>query len=464
MRILLANLKHLYQRRYLWFAYIFLAVMLIWALGWPGDDEVLALVWLLASFGGILMGGTTRDVMNKPFVRLLPGHPRVVRMVIFLVGLVVGTVVAFLLVQHGGVDPWGSPAIFWAAVCLGVTIYLIVAGFLLIPWMFKGPVASILFGLAFGAVLVTVREVYPKLEAIVISCPLWTILGGVLIGLAIWHQMGRQEWARRLFSLGLSFMASSKQRELYRDLERWFARGAGMLAFTESFFLARMAASREYGAARYIWGTLYVRFGSLAVWWKGLLLAWIAVTILSLYMGLGTAYLFVWVSLLIVPHAWPPLHSVTLVPAGRRERFLATVSLAAVIAGIMGLWIIVMSILSVPLSRLVPEVEIWDMSFVCRPVPIGVVSVPFIVVPLLATPMVLLPRRLHMVVYITAFVIVQPSLVTLLVITVWPSLLIDDVTIPGGPSFWIAMGIIVAWLLFFGACRYRTRRGALASQ
>ena len=151
MRILLANLKHLYQRRYLWFAYVFLGLMLWLSLVSSAGDvrERFALIWLVPAIAGILVGGESRDVINKPFARCLPGHPQAVRRVVFLVGPAVSFFGAALFMSYGGIAIRESPAIFCAAVCLNMSMYLAGADVLLIPWTAKGPLGGILLGLLF---------------------------------------------------------------------------------------------------------------------------------------------------------------------------------------------------------------------------------------------------------------------------------------------------------------------------
>jgi len=110
MRVLIANLKHLYQRRHLWFAFLFLGVIVI------GSREEPGFVWFLFGYSGVAMGCMTREVMNKPFARFLPGHPAAARMVVFLTGLVVGTLEAALLTWHAGIDAPGTPVMFCAEI------------------------------------------------------------------------------------------------------------------------------------------------------------------------------------------------------------------------------------------------------------------------------------------------------------------------------------------------------------
>ena len=148
-----------------------------------------------------------------------------------------------------------------------------------------------------------------------------------------------------------------------------------------------------------------------------------------------------------MPHDWPPLHLTMPVPAGRREKFLAVVSLAAAITGVVTLWTLVVLSLAVPLSRLIPELEIWGTPLVCRPVPPGIVAVPLIGVPLLSTLFVLFPRRLHLAVFVAIPILAHLVSVAIIVAVLWLWLL-HDVRLVGGPVPWIVAAVVLAWTLF----------------
>ncbi len=469
MQVLLANLRHLYQRRYLWFAYLFCTVLML-----PGplvhdSREELVFVWLMALLSGILVGGTSKDVINKPFVRCLPGHPQAVRRVVFLVGLTVSVLAGALFVRHGGSAARGSPTVFCAAVCASMAVYLGIVTCILFSRPMTGPSGSITFFFLFATFIACfplVPRLRSALEATIIRRPLWMIAGGGLVGLGVWFQMSRREWSRQLSSLGLHFGTAGKEREKHVALARWHARGACASVVATCFFLGRMRGCRDYSAGRYIWGTLYATFGALAVWWKWLAFASIGVAIVSLYTGLGAAYLLLWVSWGFVPHFLPPLHSTVLVPAGRRERFLSVLFLAVVVAGIVSLWAFVVSLISLPLSRLVPQLEIWGIPFVCRRVPLGIVSVPLFTVPLFATLSVLFPSRLHGIVSIAVsaiMMIVTPWLVVI-AFAMWFWMSSHGVELVGGPGLWIAMGVIIAWTLFALMCKHKIGRRSLAGR
>ena len=268
MRVLLANLKHFYQCRSLWFAYAYLGLLLLLPSSDKGSQEAFESVWLGIALSGLLVGGTARSVINKPFVRCLPGHPSVIRRVVFSIGLAVSLLGGALFMGHWGISIWRLPVTFCAAMCLSMSVYLVGVDIVLIPWTAKGPLAGILFGFALAVVMVGGAFLHTTFAPLIIRHPVWTILGGVVMGSAVWLHMGLREWSRRLFEIALRLHRPTATREMYAVLECRYARESAVLAVADSFFLRRMSRYPDYSVSRYIWGTLYAKLGPLTAWWR----------------------------------------------------------------------------------------------------------------------------------------------------------------------------------------------------
>ncbi len=471
MRVLIANLKHFYQRRHLWLAYLYFGPVLFWAFSADSSEDYLTYMWLSAGFSGMLVGATSRDVMNKPFARFLPGHPSTVRMVVFLIGLAVSVLAGTLSVRLEGIDAWRSPAIFLAFVWVSMVLYLAGAELVLAPWGTRGPLTGILCGLALATVVYTTWFLSPEVQPMITRHPLWVILGGLLMGLAVWLQMGRREWSRQLSSMGLLIGRSAAARELYKALDRRYTREVAASAIVMSFFLRRMEGCPDYSGGRYVWGTLYATFGVLAAWWRWLIYAFIVVIVISGYMGIMVPFVFLWIAWAFEHMSWPPVHSVMLVPAGRRERFLALILLAGVTAGILVLGIAIVAVVSVPLSWLIPEFEVWGVPVVYHRVSVINVWVPLVVIPLLGIPHVLLPKRLGSAiefgVVMAAPLLVMVGVIVLafvdLILIDFGYLFLMDVVLTK-PAACVTGAIILIWAFFGVACRYKARRRSLVGQ
>ena len=184
MRVLIANLKHLYQRTGLldrlyvhWPA----AVALV---GQRFSGRSCIALASRRAHRGCCGGGISRGVINKPFARCLPGHWTAVRRTTFLVASAVGIVVGILFMRNAGIGIWRSPVVFCAAASVGMTFCLLMGALLLTPWKMKSPAAGILFCLA-GVMIAMVAG------SRVLYVPGWMVLS-TSVG-----SCGRRDYRRR---------------------------------------------------------------------------------------------------------------------------------------------------------------------------------------------------------------------------------------------------------------------------
>jgi hypothetical protein len=460
MRVLLANLKHLYQRRLCWFFYVLFGWML-----WSGSstgyvDEQLGIVWMFALVSGMSAGFSVMEVMSKPFICLLPAHPPAARKVVFIIGFAVSVLAGVSFARHTSMDVSTSLAVFCAAACTSLALYLVGVAWTLIPWPTLGPQWAVVLGLLFAAMICSGQLLLRYLRPVIVHHPLSTILCGVAMSVVIWRLTGRPQWHRQAVSGALRSGGSVTQRQ-YAVMGPSLTRAARALAAVESFFLARMTRCSHYTTGPYLWGTLYATFGVLAAWWRWLALGFVALIVLCGYAGPFVACTaFLYISFMATLNSWPPVRSTLLVPSGRRERLLGTLSLAAATAGVLAFCVLVVSLVSVPLSLLIPAVEIWGLAFAYRQVPALILFVPLIAVPLHAIPYVLLPRTWPT--YICPIIGAALTVLLLLAtgfVRLW--FIIMDAPSPfGGPRLW-SLTVVVLWTLFAAAASYRVIRCSL---
>ncbi len=103
MSILIANLKHLYQRRGAWFAYLIILCMVPMALFGLKYDRYLGFL-LISFWTGVFAGNMQKDVLMKPFSFCLPGHRRIPTLFIFCVGGVVNLILGCVFLMYPGLD------------------------------------------------------------------------------------------------------------------------------------------------------------------------------------------------------------------------------------------------------------------------------------------------------------------------------------------------------------------------
>ena len=204
MRVLLANLKHLYQRRLLWVAYTYFGIMALWPssdASWQREAEA---VWALALTAGFVVGMMSSEMIAKSFTWCLPGHLLAIRKVAFLLGVVIGglTVVPVVRLPH-------APAqdLIWVAVsasCGSAIAYFSgIGATLFVPKRdtFRSGWPTLLaWGVIISGMILATRS---RLGSLVFGYPLWLVLIGSLFGLSLWTAFGHRYGfpARAKFSL-----------------------------------------------------------------------------------------------------------------------------------------------------------------------------------------------------------------------------------------------------------------------
>lgn len=128
MRILLANLKHLYQRRALWLAYALLAFS-IWinVIVWVGEPVALKGRFIglivLAFLVGMSAAMIHMEVLTKPFAFCLPGHRQAVKSFIFTVGVVANSASPMVFLFYPGLFPTERLVVLCSAFFAGWIFY-----------------------------------------------------------------------------------------------------------------------------------------------------------------------------------------------------------------------------------------------------------------------------------------------------------------------------------------------------
>jgi hypothetical protein len=471
MRVLLANLKHLYQRRLLWIAYTYFAIMALWPSSDASSQKEAEAVWILALTAGCLVGIMSDEMIAKPVTWCLPKHPLAVRKVAFLIGIVIGVLgnVPVMKQPHPPAQhlTWGLVSTFSASIIAyfsGLTAVLFSPKreAILSNWPALLAWAVIVTGYALAA--------YSRLELLVFTYPLAMALLGSLVSLGLWVRMGRRAWARQLCASGWWF-GPSMQRQAYALSDRRPAGAEHVGSLVESFFLGQMKAGPHYGCARFVWGTVYATWGHVTLLWRFLVLLLILVIIVAEYAGAGAGWVFAWVSFGVVPFSWLPFRSVLLVPAGRRERFMAAVSLGVVPAGVIVVFIVILAIFSIPLSTLVPEIEVWGLSLACHPIPLKTVWVPLLIVPLMAAPRAFFFQArlpVDLLIMAAAPFVLATVVMVLVVVAPFPSPSIHlvlravEVLSHVEPATGVTIAIAFAWTLFGAACAYVSAKRSLA--
>lgn len=355
MQVLLANLKHFYQYRTLWFVYLF-AIFFIGSVG--GLDLVLHsvpdgmgrssdayfarmfLAWVIGLTGGLTAGTLQMEVVSKPFSFCLPGHRIAFRQLVFLVGLIVILIVSLFLL--GEAVP--SSLLRLSLCCTGLTAYFIGVS---IALAVRNAAMAIPFVPLLGVFVGYFLSRGPSSEYVIVVCSIATIVLGAGSAIAICLWLERTSLFRRRCGrpwLGLSALGSPFERDRYRQAVASAKPTRVDYAEVNGFLLHAMEDCRQSSVARHIWGTLYTWLlpgggGRSQVMQMGLLSV-VSAVLAALAGSMGPFFIAnvsIWSGLTVRNL---PVFSPLLVAGGRRERFFSTMGLTAILGSILTLGVI----------------------------------------------------------------------------------------------------------------------------
>ena len=130
MCILIANLKHFYQRRGLYLLYVlgglFTLVLVAALVGQRiGGEGEFAMLLIVAFFIGKMVGVMQMEVASKSFSFSLPGHQGMVRRLVFLAGVATSFALSLPWIAYSGLTSEG-PAVIVLVLASGFSANLIV--------------------------------------------------------------------------------------------------------------------------------------------------------------------------------------------------------------------------------------------------------------------------------------------------------------------------------------------------
>jgi len=406
MSIFVANLKHLYQRRGAWFGYLMILCMALMALspiwliklGMKGDRY---LGFLLVSFWtGVFAGNMQKDVLMKPFSFCLPGHRRIPKLFIFLIGGVVNLILGCIFLQYTG---FGFPyvlMIIFAGGFVGMILYFY--GVCCTLFELRMILGGILPWLALGAIIFFKWDLV--VQNMIISWPIPTILASGLVCVWFWRLFGCDSLARRhCGKLVFDDFNTSLKAHQYRQTQADRNLTASKAKFFErlhEFFLRRMNRYEFLGKGRHVWGNLYMVFGRDFGTWqmKHVLASCALVSFLVLFFGFagkggGINVLFVILALGGLSLDLLPYRSM-LFPVGRAEKYFSTLVLSVIITFLAGVLALSLTGISVLLEMLLPEFGSKAELLSYHGMDIGLFYIFLLVIPIALSCTVAFPRNM----------------------------------------------------------------------
>ncbi|HPC94748.1 MAG TPA: hypothetical protein PLU87_07405 [Sedimentisphaerales bacterium] len=403
MSVLTMNLKQLYQRRGLWLAYLMFAFY-VWvsvkvALDDPrgGKGTFIGLI-VLAFMVGMTAAVLQTEILTKPMAFCLPQHRRTVVRFIVTIGIATNALGAMLFLFYPGLPLVWRLLVLGSAFAAGLVLYLAGAW-----WGFfaRQPMALIGFLVViffFGRRL----GLHVRLEQIVVLHPVAVMAAGVLAALAMWLYLTRADLARRnCLRPWIGFAEVFDRDKLrrspqYRSAAPWTRLKDHPRPWVESFFIDRIAGSQPLSTMRCAWGAVYNSFALVLSQWRNVLFLVVVMTAFLGYLG-GHLMVILLASLPIVVGAMGlshgALYSSLLTAGGRRERFTATLAVAATGAVLVTVFMALVAALSVALSRLLPELHIYGRTLTFGVISTRVFYGPWVLLPVAAMIHLLFYRR-----------------------------------------------------------------------
>ncbi|NIP26336.1 MAG: hypothetical protein GWN67_15690 [Phycisphaerae bacterium] len=391
MSILTVNLKHLYQRRGLWLVYVilvlfaFAGIAVLFKGPEAGQGRFIGLI-VLAFVIGLLLAVLPLEVLSKPFSYCLPGHRKMVRRLVFCVGIVFNLLASLLFFIYPDLSVGQLLLVVCSAFVAGLISYLLGAG---LAFGIRNSVAFIGF---LPLVIVTggFFDLHTVLERVIVENPLVVISVGILSSCVVWFWLGDEGRARRYCNVPwVGFFDAwnpdkMKRISRIRMAGKWKKLEKYTNLRIENFYLGRMNRYDYVSAGRYIWGALYAASVAPVLHWNSILSIVIMVILMSFllgYMGPAATFMFFFIPIMIVMNMRLPVHSSMLISGGRRERFAG--SIAAVAAAVVPISVVVIAMvaLSMLLEMVIPEFTWRGVNFTYRVINAGNLFIPLVITP-----------------------------------------------------------------------------------
>lgn len=387
MSILIVNLKHLYQRRGLWLAYVIFGFVAHWnlTLAFDSTGRFMMLVPMQLIFG-LCMASLATEVLTRPFSYCLPGHRKVPRIFLFSTGIVTSLLGALVFLVYPNLFWWQWVPVTCSAFCAALIMYWIgvaltfglrnsVSGFSVVLWFY--------FGMTFF-------DLHIVIERLIIAYPFVIVLVGLAGSAMMWIWLGNSNWARRLCAtLRVSiFEIWNKDRQLEfkrrREAEKLDRYRYSLDPWVERLFVGRMNRCNPLGPGRYIWGGLYTTYGMALSRWKGTLsglLGILVIVVFFSYIGHGATDMLFVMAGAMAAHMPLPIHSSMMISGGRRDRFITSVILACTITVLVSAALISVTFLSEALRPIMPDITLRGELLTFHVISLRLLILPSIIIP-----------------------------------------------------------------------------------
>jgi hypothetical protein len=467
MSILTMNLKQLYQRRGLWLAYgmfgLFVWVSVIFALDTQAAGEgkfigLIALAFLIGMTAAVLQ----MEILTKPMAFCLPGHRQSVRKFIFSIGVVTNGASALLFLLYPGL-PFAWRLLVLCSAFFAGLVFFLAGAVLAFRFQRTSDFTSLL---ALGISGVVLLKLHIPLEQIVVLHPLVVMGFGLLCAAGVWVYLNNADLARRhCLRPWVGFDELFNREKLRRsprkrDAAPWAKLKDHPRPWVEEFFISRMTQCEPLSPARFAWGAVYSSFAIVISQWK-------YPVSLALFFGIFLGYwgprmsmmpaFFLPFVIMGMYASQPTVYSAMLIAAGRKERFFSTLAVMASGAGLLVVFLAGVSILSVPLASVMPDIKFHGLNVSYGTIGIEAIYISLAFLPLASAVQLLLYRRplLMMVAVAILACLLAPIFIFLqsssgaFVRLIWRDGLTSSARLAA-----IVVGLTLCWLVFVTVLRH----------
>jgi hypothetical protein len=404
MSVLIANLKHLYQRRSMWLVYLVVGLFAFSfrftgkLAGTPVGKGYLIVPVALEFLIGVYAASMPIQILTKPFSYCLPGHRAVPRKFVFWMGVVTSLLGALVLPGYSRLWWWPWVLVTGAIFCAGLIMYWVGVA-LVFGVRNSGPIVGLAVWLFFGAAFLDLHVVA---ERAVVDHPFAIIFLGLAGGAVMWIWLGSTNWARRFCAVSrlgsLDVWDQDKMKEYARKQanSKWDKFKNHPDSWVERFFLDRMKSCDPLGPGRHICGGLYTTYGMTLSRWKGTLpglpVSLAFVLFLCYLQPDGTNILFLMVAV-TVANLRLPVYSGLAIPGGRNERFFTAITLAGSNAVLVTAVLALLVAASIGLAPIMPDIPFRGEDISFHAMSLRLLFVPSVIMPIALALRLIIFRR-----------------------------------------------------------------------
>jgi hypothetical protein len=479
MSILTANLKHLYQRRGLWLIYIFMGlitlptiVMKYKSKNIDSNDMSLLFMIYIIFFAGFMFASTQIELLSKPLTYCLPGHKKIARWFLLLVGIAISLLYSLLIFLYQDRDFGQLTIMALSAFFALLTLYC------LSIWNSFLSVRGNVF-LAFLPMILFVGAYFKfgnVLWNMLINYPVIFVISGILSCILVWKQLGDDGLARRYCTKPIiGFSGAWDKEKMQRLAQARFAEKGDKIyraaPLVEQFFLGRMMKYKVLSSGRYIWGSLYKTLGPALSRGRTILYQVIPFVFLMCIFGyidgFATSSSSASFMLFIMPCIMAvfiqlPFYSNMLIAGGRKERFYSTMAVIVAVILIVTAVFVTLTALAQPLEKVLPEITLHGRQLSFKVPYMKLFFVPLLIMPIFFILNILIRRKFILFIMTIMFCSMAFSILALPRGYNTPSPAQDWLTTLN--PVYMVVAIVLVWLIMAAAVRYVCMKRPLAGQ